>query len=71
MRFDQFKTLTEQELFELKMSPSSLNKFADSPEAQGIRAGFEAELIFSGIGEPEYDEMEADMDADERAYSRL
>ena len=51
------------------MAPSDLKKFAASPAAQGIRAGFEAELIFSGIGEPEYDEMEADMDADERAYS--
>ena len=69
MRFDQFKTLTEQELFELKMSPSSLNKFADSPEAQGIRAGFEAELVFRGIGESESEELEPDMDVDERAYS--
>ena len=69
MRFDQFKTLTEQELFELKMSPGSLNKFADSPEAQGIRAGFEAELVFRGIGESESEELELDMDADERAYS--
>ena len=69
MRFDQFKTLTEQELFELKMSPSSLNKFADSPEAQGIRAGFEAELVFRGIGESESEELEPDMDMDERAYS--
>ena len=69
MRFDQFKTLTEQELFELKMSPSSLNKFADSPEAQGIRAGFEAELVFRGIGESESEELEPDMDSDERAYS--
>lgn len=69
MRFDQFKTLTEQELFELKMSPSSLNKFADSPEAQGIRAGFEAELIFPGLGESEDEGLELDMDADERAYS--
>ena len=65
MRFDQFKTLTEQ----LKMSPSSLNKFADSPEAQGIRAGFEAELVFRGIGESESEELEPDMDVDERAYS--
>ena len=69
MRFDQFRTLTEQELFELKMSPSSLNKFANSAEAEGIRAGFEAELIFSGIGESEEEELESDMNADERAFS--
>ena len=58
-----------QDLDEVRMGPKDLKRFADSPEARGIRAGFEAELIFSGIGEPEYDEMEADMDADERAYS--
>ena len=57
------------QLDEVRMAPSDLRKFAASPEAQGIRAGFEAELVFAGIGEPEYDEMEADMDADERAYS--
>jgi hypothetical protein len=53
------------------MSPSALSKFADSEEAQGIRAGFEAELIFrdtSGDADDDY-EMEADMDADERARS--
>ena len=58
-----------QDLDEVRMGPKDLKRFADSPEAKGIRAGFEAELIFTGIGEPEYDEMEADMDADERAYS--
>lgn len=69
MRFSQFKILSEQELFELKMSPSALRRFADSPEARGIRAGFEAELIFPGIGETEDEEWEPDMDQDERAYS--
>lgn len=61
---------TEQ-LDEVRMSPSALSKFADSEEAQGIRAGFEAELIFrdtSGDDDDDY-ETEADMDADERAYS--
>jgi hypothetical protein len=59
------------QLDEVKMSPSALSKFADSEEAQGIRAGFEAELIFrdtSGDADDDY-EMEADMDADERARS--
>jgi hypothetical protein len=64
MELEQFQTLDE-----VRMGPKDLKRFADSPEARGIRAGFEAELIFSGIGEPEYDEIEADMDADERAYS--
>jgi hypothetical protein len=76
MRFKQFKprALTEAELAqldELRMSPGSLRAFADSPEAEGIRAGFEAELVFTGLGgEPEYDQdPEPDYDADERAYS--
>lgn len=58
-----------QDLDEVRMGPKDLKRFADSPEARGIRAGFEAELIFTGIGEPEYDELEPDMDMDERAYS--
>jgi Putative amidoligase enzyme len=63
--------LTEQQLDELRMNPSSLRQFADSPEAQGIMAGFEAELVFTGLGgEGEYDEdPEPDYDADERCYS--
>jgi hypothetical protein len=60
-----------EQLDEVKMSPSALAKFADSEAAQGIRAGFEAELIFrdtSGDADDDY-EMEVDMDADERARS--
>ena len=64
MELEQFQTLDE-----VRMAPKDLKRFAASPEAKGIRAGFEAELIFTGIGEPEYDELEADMDQDERAYS--
>ena len=69
MRYKQL--LSEEQLDELRMSPSSLRAFASSPEAQGIRAGFEAELVFTGMGgEPEYDEdPEPDMDADERCHS--
>ena len=76
MRFKQFKprTLTEAELEqldELRMNPTTLQQFANSPEAQGIMAGFEAELVFTGLGgEPEYDEdPEPDYDADERCRS--
>jgi hypothetical protein len=60
------------QLDEVKMSPSALRKFADSPEAEGILAGFEAELIFrdtSSEDDDSDDDMEADMDMDERAYS--
>lgn len=69
MRYKEL--LTEQQLDELRMSPSSLRAFADSPEAKGIVAGFEAELVFTGLGGEDDDnyDLEPDMDADERCYS--
>ena len=76
MRFKQFKprVLTEanlQQLDELRMGPSNLQQFSTSDAAKGIMAGFEAELVFTGLGGPgddDYD-MEPDMDADERCRS--
>lgn len=58
-------------LDEVKMSPSALQKWAKSPEAQGIRAGFEAELIFrdTASGDDSDYEMEPDYDMDERCRS--
>jgi hypothetical protein len=70
MRYKQL--LSEQQLDELRMNPSTLKQFARSPEAEGIMAGFEAELVFTGLGgDGDYDEydMEPDMDADERCRS--
>jgi hypothetical protein len=60
-----------EQLDEVKMSPSALQKWAKSPEAQGIRAGFEAELIFrdTASGDDSDYEMEPDYDMDERARS--
>jgi hypothetical protein len=51
------------------MSPSALKQFAGSPAAEGMQAGFEAELVFSGVNEnSDYSEdMEPDYDQDERA----
>lgn len=43
--------LPNYQLDEVRMSPSALQKFANSPEAEGIIAGFEAELIFSNATE--------------------
>jgi hypothetical protein len=61
---------SEEELDEVKMSPSALEKFATSDAAKGIRAGFEAELIFRDTqGESDEEDPEPDYDADERAYS--
>jgi hypothetical protein len=59
------------ELDEVKMSPSALQQWAKSPAAQGIRAGFEAELIFRDTTNDDDDEgdMEPDYDYDERARS--
>ena len=70
MRFTDLsnKTLLEfiEELDEVRMGASDLAAFAKSPTAQGIRAGFEAELCFTGLGgggddddaspEPNYDQ---------------
>ena len=68
MRFTDLsnKTLMEfiDELEEVRMGASDLAKFPSTPTAQGIRAGFEAELCFNGLGggggddespEPDYD----------------
>jgi hypothetical protein len=63
----------EEQLDEVKMSPSALMQWAKSPEAQGIRAGFEAELIFRDTtnGDDDDTDMEPDYDYDERARSVL
>ncbi|CAB4137799.1 Putative amidoligase enzyme [uncultured Caudovirales phage] len=59
-----------EQLDEVKMSPGALRKFANSPEAEGILAGFEAELIFRDTqADEDSGDMEADMDYDERARS--
>jgi len=59
------------QLDEVKMSPSALQKWAQSPEAQGIRAGFEAEMIFrdTNSGDDSDYDMEPDYDMDERCRS--
>lgn len=62
--------LEAQDLVEVKMSPSALSKFVNSEAAQGIRAGFEAELVFPGRGPYQSDEeyeSEEDWDMDESA----
>jgi hypothetical protein len=70
MRYQEIKSLLEnQELDEVRMGSSDLQKFLKSPLAQSMKAGFESELIFSGGNEsrddyePEYD---YNYDADER-----
>jgi hypothetical protein len=60
----------DEDLLEVKMSPAEFQKFLKSPAAEGIRAGFEAELIFRNTqSDPEGGgEAEPDYEADERAY---
>lgn len=63
------KLSEDEQLDEVKMSPGALKKFAASPEAKGIMAGFEAELIFRDTqGNDDMDDYEADYDSDERCY---
>ena len=76
LELTQFKKKNKLEestevLDEVKMSPTALQRWAKSPEAQGIRAGFEAELIFrdTASGDDGDYEMEPDYDADERCRS--
>ena len=75
LELTQFKrkgTLAESEqLDEVRMAPSNLMQWAASPEAQGVRSGFEAELIFrdTSSGDDSGDDYEPDYDADERCRS--
>lgn len=59
------------QLAEVRMSPSNLMQWATSKDAQGIRAGFEAELIFRDTQRNDDDdyEMEPDYDQDQRCRS--
>ena len=68
--YRQQKLAEDQDLDEVKMSPGALEKFATSDAAKGIRAGFEAELIFRDTqGSSDDIDPEPNYDADERAYS--
>ena len=49
MKFDEIKS--SQILDEVRMGQSDLDNFVNSPQAQGIKIGFEAELCFRGLGE--------------------
>jgi hypothetical protein len=70
MKFEQFQSQPKEQLDEVRMGVSDLNTFINSGEAQGIKAGFEAEMCFRGLGESEtdYDEAEEDWDQDESVH---
>ena len=69
--FKQRVAESEEQLDEVSMAPSRLKQFAQSDEAKGIMAGFEAELIFRDTTSDEDGDgdMEPDYDADERCRS--
>lgn len=62
---------TVEELFEVNMSPGVLKQWAQSSAAQGIRLGFEAELIFPGYGDGEGQTYEDDNDWNETTIESI
>ena len=69
MRYSDFRPrpqrpIGEQELSELRQSPGAYASFLKSPAAAGMQAGFEAELIFQGLGGEVEGELEPDYDED-------
>ncbi len=61
---------SSEELNEVKMTTNVFDKFIDSPEAEGIAAGFEAELYFQNIGASEIDYDVDDREEDESENRR-
>jgi hypothetical protein len=61
-------TVEAVQLDELKMSPSYLQRWANSPEAEGMRIGIEFEMCVPNIEGENDDEYEPDYDRDEYAH---
>jgi hypothetical protein len=67
MKFTEFEPKKVEQLDEVRMGPSDLDKFVNSEDATGIQAGFEAELCFSNrAGDNDDGEVEEDYSEDER-----
>ena len=66
------ESVEESILNEINMSPTSLEKFANTPLAKSMKVGFETEMYISGLGggEDEENEEEEDMDENESFPSR-
>ena len=60
--------LFEQSLQEVNMSPSALNAFARSPQAQGVLVGFETELAVPVSEDIDDEELEYDYSLDQPAH---
>lgn len=62
--------LFQPDIAEVSMSPGALTDFAQTPFAQSMTAGFEAELVVPNVKNDEEDiDSEPDMDMDERITS--
>jgi len=68
MRYQEIRVLTESQLDEIRMAPSNLKQFINSPAAEGIRAGFEAEVIFKDALDDSGDYTEPDYDEDRECH---
>jgi hypothetical protein len=65
------ESIEESILNEINMSPTSLEKFANTPFAKSMKVGFETEMYIGGLGGGEDGgEEEEDMDANESFPSR-
>jgi hypothetical protein len=66
MRFKEFKLnlLTEAILDEVSMSPTSLQRWADSPDAEGMLMGIEFEMVIPNLSLMDYDSTDYDYDRD-------
>ena len=66
MKFEELN----QQLDEVRMAQSNLQQFLNSPRAAGMRAGFEAELIFAGAAYSIYDNVQYvdDMSEDQSTH---
>jgi len=62
---ERYQAIKEEDLLEVDMGSGALRSWAKSPEAQGVNAGFELELILPDTENADDDDDEADMDADE------
>jgi hypothetical protein len=70
MRFKEItNSVAESEIIdEVSMSPSNLDRFANSPEADGMLMGIEFEMYVPDVAGRNYNDPEDDYSEDERAY---
>jgi hypothetical protein len=69
-QFEPKQTKSDEQLDEVRMGSSDFAKFLQTPLAKQMRAGFEAEVVFEGVGgSGSGGDLEPDYDADRRPRS--